>query len=369
MSTKGKLRKFFQFIMVILNVVAAAALGLACLCCFVNPKTIWWIGFFGLGYVHLLVVNVCFIVFWLFSRKKVWMMISTVTILLGWTFVGKNFQLFEKELPEELSEKSFKVLSFNVQGFSQRNTVQPDGEMLNIFDFLRDVDADIICMQEYAVNQWRVTELREDNVRKQLGNTPFSHTELSRSRIGIATFSKYPIINRQVVYTDGTANACICSDLLIGNDTVRVYNVHLKSVGFHDDEKDMLNNVISAEYGLPDVSDLKTMIRIMRKTSPARALQVEILSSHIAQSPYPTIICGDFNDPPISYSYRKVRGKQKDAFVEAGAGRSTTYNIGRIASLRIDYILYSDTFRAYDYESPRALLSDHFPVMCRLVKR
>jgi len=266
-------------------------------------------------------------------------------------------------------EGSIKVLSFNVQGFHQRNTVQPDGNRLNIFDYFREIDADIICMQEFAINQWRVDDLKEENVRKQLSKTPFYHTELSKGRFGVATFSKYPIIRKELVYADGTTNACMCSDLLIGTDTIRVYNVHLKSVGFHDDNKDLLNNVVSAEYGLPDVHDLRYMIRIMKESSPARVQQVEILSSHIAQSPYPVIICGDFNEPPTSFSYRKTRGNLKDAFVEAGAGRSATYDIGRIASLRIDYILYSDVFKAYSYESPRVLLSDHFPVMCRLVKR
>ena len=126
--------------------------------------------------------------------------------------------------------------------------------------------------------------------------------------------------------------------------------------------------MLKKEYGRSDLRTLISIIRQIREASFERAEQVKILVSHIEKSPYPVIICGDFNDPPTSYSYRKVRGNRKDAFVEAGSGRSTTYDIGRIASLRIDNILFSDVFRAYNYKSPRVYLSDHFPVMCRLVK-
>jgi len=160
----------------------------------------------------------------------------------------------------------------------------------------------------------------------------------------------------------------MCSDLVIRNDTVRVYNIHLKSVGFHNDEKHLLNNVVKKEYGRSDIRAVKSIIRQLVSASFDREQQVKILTSHIDQSPYPVVICGDFNDPPTSYSYQQVRGNRKDAFVESGSGRSATYDIGRIASLRIDFILYSDIFRAYSYESPRVQLSDHFPVMCHIVK-
>ena len=361
------MKKFFRIIMIILNVIVAISLILSCLCCFVSPERIWWIGFFGLAFLYLLAANLCFVFLWAVSRKWKLIVISCVSILIGWPFTGRNIQLFAKEIPEEEMD-SFKVLSFNVQGFEQRNTIQPDSQKLNLFDFLREKDADIICMQEFAVNLWKNGDLKEENIRQQLKKMPFYHSELPMGYSGVATFSKYPIVRKQLVYSDNTANACICSDLLIGQDTVRVYNVHLKSVGFQNDERHLLGNIVKKEYGRSDVRVVKSIVRQLTNSSFDRAQQVKILSSHIALSPYPVIICGDFNDPPTSHSYQQVRGNRKDAFVEAGSGRSATYNIGRIASLRIDFILYSDIFKAYNYESPRVLLSDHFPVMCRMVK-
>ena len=356
--------------MIISNIVVAGSLMLACLCCFVSPKSVWWVGFFGIAYMYLLAANLCFLPFWLLStKKKKLIMISLVSILVGWPFIGRNIQFFPKEIAAEDVEKSVKVLSYNVQGFMQMHQKSADGKKNNRFGFFHNnSDADIICMQEFVISQWE-KDLSEKNIRKEFSNTPFCQIELPTEASGLATFSKYPIIRKELIFSDNTTNACMYCDLLIGADTVRVYNIHLKSIGFGHEERELLNNAVKKDYSGSDIRTVKAIIRQMKNSSSSRAKQVEILTSHMAQSPYPMIICGDFNDPPTSYSYQKVRGSLKDAFIEAGSGRSTTYDIGKISSQRIDYILYSDIFKAYDYASPRVQLSDHFPIMCRLVRQ
>ena len=370
------MKKIFHLVMIISNIIVAISLLMSYLCVVIHPITIWWIGLFGLAYMHLLVVNLFFVVFWIFSNKKKIFVISMATILIGWPLLGRNIQLFGKKLPEnEKQNWNLKVLSFNVQGFIQMERIQSNGMYLNLFDFLREKDADIICMQEFAVYSWN-NKLSKENIHKQFDKTPYYHIELTADgatgnhyQFGIATFSKYPIIRNKLIYTNGSANACMYSDLLIGSDTVRVFNIHLQSVGFQHEERSLLHNVIKREYGKSDVRAIKGIIRQLSLSSFKRAQQVEVLCSHMEQSPYPIIICGDFNDPPTSFSYQKVRGNRKDAFIEAGSGLSTTYHIGHKAFFRIDCVMYSDDFKSYNYESPRVHLSDHFPVMCRLVKR
>jgi len=77
------------------------------------------------------------------------------------------------------------------------------------------------------------------------------------------------------------------------------------------------------------------------------------------------IVCGDFNDTPVSYAYRKVRGNLKDAFIESGWGTSNTYN-GELPSFRIDYILCDHKFTAQNYHRDRVYYSDHFPIQCQI---
>jgi endonuclease/exonuclease/phosphatase family metal-dependent hydrolase len=177
------------------------------------------------------------------------------------------------------------------------------------------------------------------------------------------------MIRKELIYSDNTTNACMFSDIIMNNDTVRIYNVHLKSVGFSQKERDLLDNVLKKEYNNSDVGTFKAIIRQMALSSFRRARQVDFVAKHISESPYPVIIFGDFNDPPNSYSYQKILGKCKDSFMESGKGRSTTYNIGSISSQRIDYILHSKAFKAYGYQRLKVPFSDHFPVACYLVKQ
>jgi endonuclease/exonuclease/phosphatase family metal-dependent hydrolase len=96
-----------------------------------------------------------------------------------------------------------------------------------------------------------------------------------------------------------------------------------------------------------------------------RAEQAATLKASISISPYPVIVCGDFNDPPGSFTYHTVSGGLKDSFVESGKGTANTYN-GKLPSFRIDYILYSPVFKSYNFKVTNIDHSDHFPVSCDL---
>ena len=214
------MRKFFRIIMIITNIVVSVSLMLACLCCFVSPKAVWWIGFFGLAYMYLLVANLCFLPFWLLStKKKKLIVISLISILVGWPFIGRNIQLFSNEIPVEDIDKSVKVLCYNVQAFIQMHQKSADGKKDDRFGFFHtNSDADIICMQEFLISTWE-KDLSEKNIRKQLSKTPFCQIELPTGTSGLATFSKYPIIREELIYSDNTTNACMYCDLLIATDT------------------------------------------------------------------------------------------------------------------------------------------------------
>ena len=79
----------------------------------------------------------------------------------------------------------------------------------------------------------------------------------------------------------------------------------------------------------------------------------------------PVIVCGDFNDTPLSYTYRLMSRGLQDAFREKGRGFSHTYR-GFYNTFRIDYVLVSDDFEVLSYEVPSVEFSDHHPVFVRL---
>jgi endonuclease/exonuclease/phosphatase (EEP) superfamily protein YafD len=79
-------------------------------------------------------------------------------------------------------------------------------------------------------------------------------------------------------------------------------------------------------------------------------------------SPYPIILCGDFNDTPTSFTYKQLSEGLNDSFANAGLGIGQTYN-GKFPALRIDYILYSPELEIVNFKTSEVSLSDHYPII------
>jgi len=85
----------------------------------------------------------------------------------------------------------------------------------------------------------------------------------------------------------------------------------------------------------------------------------------MSQSPYPIILCGDFNETPQSYIYKLLSENFDDAFREGGWGIGSTY-AGKIPGLKIDHILYPKEMKVLDARVSKVEFSDHYPVVGRL---
>ena len=96
-----------------------------------------------------------------------------------------------------------------------------------------------------------------------------------------------------------------------------------------------------------------------------RAVQAQIIQGQLEKSPYPTIITGDFNDVPGSYTYRQIRGKMQDAFLAKGFGIGATYS-NLSPTLRIDYIMADKHWQVKSWETVDENLSDHHMIMADL---
>lgn len=94
---------------------------------------------------------------------------------------------------------------------------------------------------------------------------------------------------------------------------------------------------------------MRDMVRRLSENNKLRASQVDTISRMIAASPYPAIVCGDFNDVPVSNSYRRMSRRLRDSFRDQGRGYSHTYR-GFFDMLRIDYVLASKEFTTLSYD-------------------
>jgi len=140
------------------------------------------------------------------------------------------------------------------------------------------------------------------------------------------------------------------------NARIRVYNLHLQSFRFAKQDYAVMQKQTRQQQ--IDIEGSKGIISRLRLGYKRRAEQVGIVKESMIACDFPKIICGDFNDIPVSYTYRQLSAGMKDAFGEAGRGLETTYK-GSMPSFRIDYILYDNPMRAIRYHSVEDVPSDH----------
>lgn len=280
--------------------------------------------------------------------------------------MANSFQFKGRNINDESTlQKPLRVMSYNTRMFDYYNHSGIKGAPDEIFNFILQQNPDVVCFQEYFTSL-KKNEYTPTQIIARFRQYGYRHVEYLKPRTGntgygLATFSKYPITNSGAIRFEKSNNQAIYSDVDVNGTKVRVFNNHLESIGFKDGDLSVLDTLgfRMNEYqrrGLRNISQKLTRAFAMRSN------QAEALARHITNSPYPVIVCGDFNDTPVSYVYRTMRGSMKDAFREAGVGFGGTYN-GRLPSFRIDYIFYSPQFQAYNFKRFPIKYSDHFPIM------
>ncbi|MFO7853262.1 MAG: endonuclease/exonuclease/phosphatase family protein [Bacteroidota bacterium] len=349
------MQKLFNKILLILNAIVALALLISYASVIINPEKIAFPAFFGLAYPYLLLVNIIFVFIWAINfRKEVF--ISILVIALGFNHLN-NFIRFRNN---QSGDYDFSLTSYNIRLFNHyEDDINSENEILN---YLKSGNPDILCLQEFYFNgPLSSVDRRFATVINENYNVHKKFVRIKDNRhYGIVTFTTFPVVNRGGITHPGSASLSIYTDILIDKDTFRIYNNHLQSFKLRSMERSLIEEIYTNDQE-GTVKELKDLSFSLKQGFARRAHQARILKEHIDLSPYPVIVCGDFNDTPISYSYRKIRKGLKDAFVESGGGAGFTYK-GKYPSNRIDYILFDSRITSSGYKTDRIKYSDHYPV-------
>ncbi len=353
-----------------INVVAVLVLFVTYLAPYVSPRYFWPLALLAFTYPYQLLVHIGLMGWWAFFRPKR-VLLSGMALLLGWSHIGDHVQLFGRSSPtSDIHGEGVKVLSYNVRVFDLYNWTHNVHTRDAIFDLFHREDADILCLQEFfhSPNK-RFFRTKDDLMRN------FRYTHLHEhypqhgrydSHFGVATFSTRPIVARGVIaFPENPNNQCIWSDIQVDGDTIRVYNAHLASYHFGNDDYAFIG---SLDTDTPSDTLKSGGLRILKRLKAGvlrRVGEVDRIVEHMAASPHPVVYCGDMNDVPMSRAYGQFREQLTDAFTESGRGLGGTY-IGKLPSLRIDHILHSEELETWDFRTLPDELSDHRPVSCRL---
>lgn len=178
--------------------------------------------------------------------------------------------------------------------------------------YIKKQQPDIICFQEAPDNGY----YHPDSIRQAFAYAPYRYISRRTDHSPVAIYSRYPI---HQVKTTITAPG-------------KTLKVRVKAA--------------------------KDLIQKMKDNYRKRADQADSIHAEIERSPYPVLVCGDFNDTPASYTYRQIRKGLTDGFRDCGSGYQYTFR--QLYKLwRIDYVFYSKPLKGHECYSPEKSYSDH----------
>ena len=331
---------FFEKFLFLINTLVALLFLISLGLPYVKPTLFSYFSIFSLFTPLIISLNILFMFFWIAKLKKQFML-SLIVLLLGNDSL-KSFVNFSNN-SKFIADNEFSIISYNVRLFNIYNWIKKDNVTKKIKDFLKNKNADIICLQEYQ------------NADFKLDNYLYKYEKLRGDNLkyGQAIFSKYPIINKGSIDFNSPSNNAIFSDIKINNDTIRIYNIHLESFSFEKEiELRGLNK--NNEKIMNDVS----------KTFIIQQNQVELIKKSIKKSPYRVIVSGDFNNTAFSYIYKELSSNLNDSFKEKGNGFGITFNYNFIP-LRIDFILSDKVLKTNYFKTHNINLSDHEPIFSK----
>lgn len=378
MKKTERFKKFTFWGMIALTILCGLPLLLTFFAGMVPPSVSKVVFLLTLGFKYVFVANVVIAVLWFFVDYR-YALISVLLILLNTNTIDKYFQFQGSDVPEKLPN-SIKIVSYNARLFGLYKDDDMDkrrGDKAIIMQFLKEERPDIVCFQEYFWDKSEslnfhttdevlsVLEMEENDEHYY---QYFTDTAQGKFFYGLAIFSRYRILHAEPVITDYSSNAIIYIDIKYKGDTIRVYNAHLASL--HLSVSDYATSQQLASNNPKDPMFQENTKRLLKKLTSAanrRQKQVDILRAHMDSCHYPIILCGDFNDPPSSYSYNRLAHSMKDSFRESGRGFGYTYQGDHMPHYRIDYILHDKRYHSFGHTVQTQIpVSDHFPILTTL---
>ena len=332
-----------------------------------SPTDFRLIPFIGLIMPMLLLTNLAVAIYWTI-RWRCWILIPLLAICCNGGYISRVFQfpLFSSASEPMIKMGAYTpriltVATYNTDSFHHEHTGYSCKE---IASQLRNLHADILCFQEFGINE----EFGVDSLCAVFSDWPYHYIPSSPEGIHLlqlAVFSRYPIKDEYLITYPNSRNCSLSCDIEVNGRTLRIFNNHLQTTEVSRNKRKLEKELRTDNSQRVERAAL-TLAEGLHENFRKRAEQANILNQLLTASPYPTLVCGDFNSLPSSYVYHTIKGENlKDGFQTSGHGYMYTFKYIKHL-LRIDYILHSADMNATDYFSPDWSYSDHNPVVMRV---
>lgn len=361
------LGKLLLFILLSVNLLFTGMLLLTAYCPHLHPTAHPWLSSLGLTFPLFLVINVLFLLFWLIFQQYKAALLPLVGLLCCYSAIHTLFPL--RFSTPEAPEGSIQLLSYNIMGFD--GCRKKEGHNL-LLDYLVHSGADILCLQEYATATDGKRHLTQQDVERALKAYPYHRiTSVGNSKgtnNQLACYSKFPILSATPLTLNSSYNGAVAYRLKVGNDTLLLINNHLESNKLTKQDKVVYEELLTVPEKEKMKSGLRHLLTKLAEASTIRASQADSIAARLKQSSLSyRVVCGDFNDIPLSYTYRTIAQGLNDAFACSGQGAGISYNQNHFY-FRIDHILTGKSIAPYRCFVDRSIKeSDHYPIRCHLV--
>ncbi len=357
----------FNTLFIIINVLITAAYLLSAFSGRISPEKHVYAAYFGLFFPLFFFVQLCMTLFWLLRTRWIYFFANLLVFLITWSAMSTYLPLHKPSLESDLPANRIKLLSYNVMGFNfeKHSATEPN----SILKYIKGSDADIVCLQEAALSKKGSKYVSMEVLRSYLSEYKYVHHGQAQGDKGssLMLLSKYPILSAQAVDYNSAFNGSMAYTLRIDDENVLLINNHLESFRLTmDDGREYLK---LAREG--DATSLRS--KMTAKLGPAyvrRAKQIEKVKAYIEHAEEQRIlVCGDFNDTPISYATQSMRTMLKDAYVHSGYGPGITFDRGAFI-VRIDHIFVSPNYEVYNAKVDASIKSsDHYPIYTYISKK
>lgn len=315
----------------------------------------------GLVFPFILIFNLLFLIFWLVFKPK-YALVSIVGLLICFqpvrTYAPLNIQ---REPPAD----AMKVLSYNVYLFATFEEQERTDSMLQ---YIIGHQADIVCLQEATA--YGDKELVVDSVLK--AHYQYGDTTNRKGEDVLRIYSRYPIIGKKKLLPSSRSASAAAFHLLVDGDTLTVVNCHLQSLGLSLAEKNAVSSMVHGEMERDSArEESRNVVRKLCDAAQTRALQADDIADYLASLPADRsiLVCGDFNDGPISYTHHTIGRRLTDCFVASGNGLGISFHTSPFY-VRIDNIMCSSDWEPVACKIDKKItISDHYPVVCWIKKR
>ena len=351
--------KMVIFILAFLAVIGLIAMALSIINAYVNPQDFIWTTVFGLAFWEILIFNVVvFLLLLMMWSNKVW--ISVVALLIAIPGISKSFSFGSKKK----SDDSIRLMSYNLHNFTHIDGETEKEAFANqVMEMVREQNPDILCCQEFMAYKKGVD--RPKCIEDFANDAGFQYIYYNRKNGygGNVIFSKYPMTKVAEDSGFGQENTY---GVMVSVDAgekgkFHVANVHLMSYMITDKEIEILTNSSERQDNLDTIG--KSVLHKLKYAFQQRSEELQTVLQGMPPVEGPVVVCGDFNEPPLSYNYRQMRKAGfVDTFTKAGFGIKPTY-AGKLPLLRIDYVWANDKVKPLYFERCKYKASDHYPIM------